>query len=147
MGKYTLEDEPDRTLPEDALFRATLVDVKEKTIEWTDRQTKEKKTADLLEWWFEIKDQRDDGLYDGRKVKAECSARLTNHPNNRFRVIAEQLLGRSLDLGVGIDPAEDLVGLQCDLSVRHREYEKNGETRIAEEVDEIIGLNSDDVPF
>lgn len=146
MG-YKVEDEPDRTIPEDTILRGVLEEVSEKDIEWTDKGTGEKKSATLLQWWFRITDKRDDGLYEGRKVRAECDARLTNHPGNRFRNIAEALIGRELALGTEIDPQDDLVGLPADLTVSHRKYEKNGEERIAEQVDEIIAVSGDEQPF
>lgn len=149
-GAYTVEDEPDRTIPEDTILRARLVDVKEKTINWKDKRTNEAKSADLLEWWFEVTDDRvEDGLYKERKIKGECNAKLTNHPGNRFRLWAEAILGRELPVGKGVDPVDDLVGLSCDITVKHREYEKNGERRIAEELDEVMPISGtdDDVPF
>lgn len=147
MG-YKVEDEPDRTLPEDTILRGVLQEVGEKEIGWTDKETGEKKTATLLQWWFKITDKRDDGLYEGRKVRAECDSRLTNHPGNRFRNIAEALIGRPLSVGTEIDPQDDLVGLPVDLTVSHRHYEaKDGSDRIAEEVDEVIAVSGDDAPF
>lgn len=150
MGKYTVEDEPDRTIPEDTILRAALVEVNEKTIEWKDKRTGEDKSADLLEWWWEITDDRvEDGLYKGRRIKGECNAKITNHPGNRFRNWSEALLGRELGVGQGVDPQDDLVGLSADITVKHREFQRqNGEKGIAEELDEVLSItNSDDVPF
>ena len=149
MGTYKVEDEPDRTIPEDTILRAVLAEVKEKEIEWVDKRTGEQKSATLLEWWFEVTSTAEDGLYRGRKVKGECDAKLTNHPGNRFRNWSEALLGRELSLGTGVDPEDDLVGLQCDITVKHRTYTKNGEERTIEEIDEVISVTSwdDDVPF
>lgn len=150
MGKYTVTEEKDRTIPEDTIVRARLVEIGEKTINWTDKQTGEAKSADMLEWWFEVIDDRvKDGLFKGRKIKGECDARLTTHPRNTFRHWVEALLGRDLPQGVEIDPEEDLVGLVADITVKHREYVKNGEKRIAEDIDEVIGVQTseDDVPF
>lgn len=153
MVRAVVEDQPDRTIPEDTLLRATLVEVTDKTIEWKDRQTGEDKSAVLLEWWFKITDNKvEDGLYEGRKVKGETDAKITNHPNNRFRSWAEALLGRDLPVGAGIDTDDDLVGLSCLISVRHRDYtNKQGEKRVAEDIDEVLplsgGIMDDDVPF
>jgi hypothetical protein len=144
---YVMEEEKDRTIPEDTIVRAVLVEVSEKQIEWKDKRTNEDRSATLLEWWFEVVDDREDALYQGRKVKLECDARLTNHPNNRFRLVVEALLGRELSLGTPIDPQDDLVGLKCDITVKHRRYEKDGVTKVAEEIDEVIGLLDDGVPF
>lgn len=151
MVRAVVEDQPDRTIPEDTLLRATLVEVTDKKIEWTDKQTKEQMSAILLEWWFKVTDKNvEGGLYEGRKVKGETDAKITNHPNNRFRSWAEALLGRDLPVGAGIDTDDDLVGLSCLISVRHRKYTtKQNESRIAEDIDEILPLagGGDDVPF
>lgn len=150
MGSYTVEDEPDRTIPEDLILRARLESVGEKVIEWNDKKTGEPKSATLLEWWWKVTDDRvDDGLYEGRKVKGECNAKLTNHPGNRFRLWSEALMGRELPVGKGVDPEEDLTGLSADITVKHRQYQKNGETRVIEEIDEVMPITSmdDDVPF
>lgn len=154
MVKATVEDQPDRTVPEDTLLKAELTEVKDKTIEWVDKQTKENKSAVLLEWWFKITDKNAaDGLYEGRRIKGETDSKITNHPNNRFRNWAEALMGRELPVGAGIDTDEDLVGLPCIISVRHRDYvdKKTGEKRVAEEIDEVMplsgGVGDDDVPF
>lgn len=148
MSKYTVEEEQDRTIPEDTIVRARLEDVSEKTIEWT--KNGEKKSADILEWWFEVIDKHtQDGLFEGRKVKGSCDAKLTTHPRNKFRNWAEALLGRELPTGVAVDPEADLQGLVADITVSHREYMKNGEKRIIEEIDEVIAIDGmdDDVPF
>jgi hypothetical protein len=148
MG-YTMEDEKDRTLPEDTLLLGQLVEVTEKLIEWKDKTTGEDKSATMLQWWIECIDDREDGLFKGRKVRAECDDRLTNHPRNRFRQYVEAFLGSELALGTEIDPQEDLVGLKCHFTVTHRAYtDKSGNEGIAEDVDEVISLADDsDVPF
>lgn len=149
MGKYTVEDAPDLTIPEDTIVRARLQEVKEKTIEWKDKKTGEPKEATLLEWWWEVIDERvGEGMYQGRKIKGECDARLTNHERNKFRNWSEAILGRELGVGMGVDPEEDLVGLVAEISISHRKYMKNKEERIAEEVDEVMSITaSDEVPF
>lgn len=152
MVKAQVEDEPDRTIPEDTLLKAELVETKDKTIEWADRATGEKKSAVLVEWWFRVTDRDvNQGLYEGRRVKGETDSKITNHPNNRFRNWAEALLQRELPVGAGVDTDEDLVGLPCIISVRHRPYthKTTGEERIAEEIDEVMPLDGmgDDVPF
>lgn len=144
MAKRTVEDQPDLTIPEDTIVRAKLLEIKDKTIEWVDKQTKEKRSATLAQFWWQVTE----GEYRDRKVRLECDARITNHPNNRFRQVAESLLGRELPAGIEIDD-EDLVGLSADISIAHETYEKNGEQRVAEKVDEVMPISgmSDEVPF
>lgn len=148
MVKATVTEEQDRTIPEDTLVKAMLAEVDTKMIEWKDRKTGQDKSAELLVWWFEVTDTRFDELYKGRKVKAECRNELTNHPDNEFRLISEALLGRELPTGAGIDTDEDLVGLTCMIEVKHREYEKDGKKKIAEEIAQVFPASvGDDVPF
>jgi hypothetical protein len=149
MPRSVVEDQPDLTIPEDTIVKATLQEVKEKLIEWKDRATQEDRSKILWEWWFEVTDDTvAEGKYRGRRLKGETDSKLTNHAGNRARNWAEALLGRELPVGAGIDTDEDLVGLSCTLTVRHREYEKNGEKRIAEDIDEIMSSDGyADVPF
>lgn len=147
MGmQFTTEDEPDLTLPEDTIFPARLIEIKPKLIEWRDKQTNEAKSKNMLEWWFEITSSNQ---YRGRKVKAECEAKLSNHPSNRFRAWSQVLLDREIPVGMGID-TDDLTGLSCELTIRH-EKAKNDPSKIFERVDEILPASSsgfsDEPPF
>lgn len=145
---FITEDEPDLTLPEDMIFRARLIEIKPKLIEWKDKQTGEAKSRNMLEWWFEV---LSDNQYKGRKVKAECEAKITNHPSNRFRAWSQVLLDREIPVGMGID-VDDLTGLACELTVRH-EKSKTDASKIFERVDEILPATSggggfaDEPPF
>ncbi len=144
MGKtYTVEEQPDLTIPEDTICRAKIEEISEKTIEWVDKRTKEDKSADLLLWWFLVTS----GDYTGRRIKGECRAQITNHPDNQFHNWAEAALGRELPVGTGIDP-EDLLGLPVDITVRHRP-DKNDSKKFWEEVDEVMPVSGFDseVPF
>lgn len=148
MGlQFNTEDQPDLTLPEDTLFRATLIEIKPKEINWNDKKTGEAKSKTLLDWWFEVTSE---GKYKGRKVRAECEARLTNHPDNRFHNWAETLLGRQIPVGVGVD-TDDLVGLPCEISIRH-EADRKDASKKYERVDEILPVTggfdlNDEPPF
>lgn len=150
MPQYVVEEVPDLTIPEDTIIRAKLLEIKDKTIEWRDKQTGEPRSAVLLEWWWEPTGD-EWVLPDGRKrrVKGECDARLSNHPGNKFRTWAEALLNRELTVEMKLD-TEDLVGLQADITVKHRTFKgKTGEDRTIEEVFEVFPLagSSDDLPF
>lgn len=142
MGKRTVEDEPDRTIPEDTIVRGKLVQLEDKNISWKDKQTGEDREATITEWWWQIQSPED---YENRKVKGSCTAKVTNHPSNRWRLWAEALLGRELDANMTLDD-DDLVGLVADLTVFHR-ASKDGE-RVFEEVDEVIPVSAEaDIPF
>lgn len=142
MAKRTVEDEPDRTIPEDTIVRGKLVQLEDKPIKWKDKQTGEDREATITEWWWEIQSPED---YENRKVKGSCNAKVTNHPSNRWRLWAEALLGRELDANMTLDD-DDLIGLVADLTVSHRPS-KDGE-RVFEEVDEVIPVSADNnIPF
>ena len=134
MGlSFVTEDEPDLTLPEDTIFRARLTEIKPKEIKWVDKVTQEHKSKDMLEWWFEITSEN---LYKGRKVKAECPAKLSNHPGNQFRNWSQVILDREIPAGMGID-TDDLIGLACEVTIRH-EKSKSDASRVFERIDEIL---------
>jgi len=148
MGmQFTTEDQPDLTLPEDTFFKAQLIEIKPKEIEWNDRKSGEHKQKTLLEWWWEVKS---DDQYNGRKIKGECEARLTNHPNNRFHNWSEALLQREIPAGMGID-TDDLVGLMAEITVRW-EPDKKDPSKKYERLDEVTPVTagfamSDEPPF
>lgn len=148
MGlQFTVEDAPDLTLPEDKIFRAKLLEIKEKTFTWTDTKVNppEERVSTVLQWWWEV---RSSDEYSGRKVKGECDAKISNHPRNRFRQWAEALLQRELPVGMGID-VDDLVGLVADITVRHKPDKKDPSKKF-EEVDEVMPVTAtwnDEPPF
>lgn len=143
MG-FKKEDKPDLTIPADSIVVAELDELKIKTINWTDKKTGEAKSADMLEWWWRVVE----GEYEGRKVKGECNAELSNHPQNRFNNWAEATLGQEIPLGYDLEP-DDLVGLKALISVKHRQGTGNYSDRVFEEVDEVMAYTrgDDDVPF
>lgn len=145
MATFKKEDKPDLTIPEDEPVVSRLAEMNVKTINWTDKRTNKPRSADLVEWWWEVEDDR----FPGRKVKGECDAELSNHPANKFNNWTEALLGREIGLGEVIDD-EDLIGLRAIITVRHREgTTKNGDPRVFEEVAEVLPYQrrDDDVPF
>lgn len=142
-------DEPQITIPEDAVLRVQLEELKKETVNYVDKKTGQPDSFEKLTWWYRVLGPED---YKNRKIKAECRPELSNHPANRFRVLAEALLGFSIQAGTRIS-TDDLVGLQCDATVLHREWTtKEGEKRISEEVSQVFPVDlsasaSNDVPF
>lgn len=143
MGlEFEVEDQPDLTIPEDVICRAKLVEIKKHTFSWTDYKDKTRpgqpvaKVAENLHWWFEVTS----GQHIGRKVKLETRFKITNHPRDKFRLTAETLLGRELPHGTRVN-ADDLTGLQADITVRHRP-DKKDPSRIYEEVDEVMPVST-----
>jgi hypothetical protein len=142
MG-YTaeVEDQPDLTIPEDTIVPARLDEIKIHEFTWTDYKDKDnpgkpmQKTSQVFNWWFEVTG----GEYKGRRVKGQTDLRLSNHPRNKFRMWAEALLGRDLPVGMKID-TDDLVGLACELSIKHKADKKDASKKY-EEIDEVMPLD------
>ena len=133
MGqKYTVEDEPDLTIPEDTILRARLNEVKPRTMEWKDKVTGEPKSQQMLQFIFEVVS---DNQYRGKLVRGEVQAKISNHPGNKFRQWTESLLGRELPVGMAID-VDDIVGLTADITVKHRL--SKDKDRTFEEIDDVI---------
>lgn len=152
MGRqHTVQDKPDLTIPEDFIVRAKLNEIKYETVSGTSQRTKEDYSFEKSTWWFEV---TSDNQYNGRKVKGEVTSDdgnfLSNHPNNKFRLWASALLGRSLEAGDNLDD-DDLVGLSCDITVVHQPDRKDPAKKW-ERLDQVIPLDgafdfNDEPPF
>lgn len=145
--RFTTEEEPDRTLPEDSIHRARLEEITLRTFTWyKDGVPTEGKT---LDWWWQITSTKLGPDYIGRRVKAECKPALTNRGDNRFRIWAEALLHREVPVGMAID-TDDLVGLEAEIVIGHRDDRKDSNKKW-EFVSDVIplaeGLQSDEPPF
>jgi hypothetical protein len=122
MGySLTVEDQPDMTIPEDYPVRAVLKDIKLREYEFKDRQTGQMKPGAAFEWFFEV---TADGPYHGRTVRGRTGTSLTNSAGNQLRAWAQSLLQRELPTGANLD-TDDLVGLACDITVKHDPDKKN----------------------
>lgn len=144
---FRCEDQPDVTIPEDTIVRARLEELKVETFSWNDKRTGERKEAEKLIWWFEITEDGPQGLWMSRRIKGETGAKLTNHPNNRFRAWSESLLGRDIPVGFQLS-TEDLVGTACKITVRHEPDRKDPKQKW-ERIDEVLpgGGFDDNPPF
>lgn len=135
------EVEKSTQLPAGVLLKARLESFEVKEIPFTDRKTGEAKSFNKIEWIFKIID----GEFQGKEVRGETSAYLTDHPENRFRNWAEALLNRSLDLGFVLDET-DLQGGTALITVKYVEDRKDSDKKWPR-VDDVIALTADDVPF
>ena len=138
MGTYVVEEE--LLIPEDVYLRASLKSLKEETIKFTHKYGEKKGqpgSFDKILWFFEIAD----GEFQGEVARGECDAKVSTHPNNRFRLWVEALMQGPLSVGDEIDP-HDLVGLECMVQVKHRTVDE----RIYVDVAEVVSM-SEDVPF
>lgn len=142
MSSYEVKEDP--RLPEDTIFRATLIEAKELTVPYTDKKTGEDKTFEKVEWKWRIETPLD---YEGKHAYGDTSAEVTANPNNRFRQIAEALLQREFGVGMSFD-LEDLVGLKADITVVHQQARNSDKTFV--KVDEVLKVDAqfaDEPPF
>jgi hypothetical protein len=120
-------------IPAGTLLRATLKDLESK--HFPPRNPQEQGFT-KLNWTWEITEE---GEYKGNKIKGECSAFLSDHPDNKFRNWAEALLQRPLDLGQVLDES-DLVGLSALITVKY-EPDRKDPSKKWRRVDDVISLN------
>lgn len=139
MGlSLTVEEDEDRTIPEDTILRAKLIEIEPRTINWSDKRSGEKKSAELLEFWWEVEESENvDPKFHGRRVKGSTNAKAT--PNSPLIKWSEALLGRSIGVGMRLD-TDDLIGLSADIVISHRNG-KDG--RVFEQVGEVLNPNAD----
>lgn len=140
---FTIEDEPDRTIPEEKIVRGRLLEIKRETVVPKDTS---KEPFDKLIWWFEVTEQ---GLYAGRKIKGSTSTKFSNHAGNRARNWAEQLLRRELGVNSAVSKS-DLEGLPCDFTVKW-DRDRQDPSKVWERVDEVMAVDGakpgDEPPF
>lgn len=138
--KFTTQDEPDLTLPEDTIFRAVLEEIKLHEFEWNDGGTMTK--SQTLQWWWRITVSSAGPVYIGRKVKGECKPILSNRDGNRFRAWSEAVLNRKIPVGMDID-TDDLIGLSAEIVIGHKP-DKKDPSKMWEFVSDVMPL--DDQP-
>lgn len=141
--EMVVADEPDKTVPEETIHKAKLVDLSIREFKWTDTKDKDRpgvpieKTAQEMIWWFEITE----GDFANRRIRGQTRPSpdgnwLTNSARNRTRQWAETLLGRELGVGARLNRS-DLLGCACEISVKHVKDKKDA-SKIYEEIDEIL---------
>jgi hypothetical protein len=136
---FTVEHaEPTPDIPTNTLLRAKLISLEVATVPYKDRKTGEDKSFQKLNWVFEITQQGD---YHGMTVRAETSAYLSDHPENKFRLWAEALMQRPLDLG-NVLSETDLIGLSALITVKYEADRKDAEKKWRR-VEDVIALEGE----
>ena len=123
-------------IPTNTLLRAKLKDLTVREIPKRDGSG----SFEKLNWVFEI---TQDGDCFGKDVRAETSAYLSDSPHNQFRLWAEALLQRPLDLGQVLNES-DLIGLQALITVKY-EADRNDSSKKWRRVEDVIALEG--TPF
>lgn len=113
----TVEDGPeDRKLPENTLLRATLLEIKKETVNYTDRQSGLPASFDKFTWWFQI---TSDDKYNGRRVKGRTPALMSDRGGQQLREWVQTMRNvDSLPVGEKFD-TDSLLGLPVELLVKH----------------------------
>ena len=119
-------------LPTGELLQARLKDLEVKEIPKRDGSG----TFQKLKWVFEITQAGD---YYGKTVFQETSAYLSDSPYNTFRLWAEALLQRPLDLGQVLNES-DLIGLPALITVKYEEDYKDSTKKWAR-VEDVIAAS------
>jgi hypothetical protein len=130
MGNYTVEEYKEvPPIAADTIFPAKIVKVEE--IERTINGEPAKKIR------FKAKISAPGTDWDNFHYNGEVFARLTEHPDNQFRVWVESLLGHELPVGYDLD-TEKLVDLNCRVAIGYREYKKDGKDRWANFISDVL---------
>lgn len=134
MPRYVVEEHKE-TPPiqgEDGMpviFPGKIVSVKE-----IEREIKGDKVKKLA-WKVKIDAPGTD--WDGFHYTGEVFARLSDHPDNQFRLWIESLLGHPIPAGYEVD-TNNFEGMNCRVAIGYRTYEKNGQERWANYVEDIL---------
>jgi hypothetical protein len=130
VPRYVVEEQKQiPAVEQDTIFPAKIVSVTE--IERDIKGEKVKKIA------WKVKVSAPGTEWDSWHYTGEVFARLSDHPDNQFRLWVESLLGHALPVGYEIDTAA-FEGMQCRVAIGYREYEKDGKTRWANFVSDIL---------
>lgn len=147
----------DQTIPENTVVKARLESIELHKFTWPDKRgeidpatgvTKIHSGANL-EWWWEVVDDRNDGLWKGRKVKGQCKPEMNSNSRNRLRGWIEGITGHEIPVGHKVN-LQDYVGLTAEITVSHRP-DNNDPTIKWERVEDIMPLSAnpavDEPPF
>lgn len=130
MPRYTVDEYKETPAIEaDTIFPAVIVEVKE-----IERKIK---GEDVKKISFKAKLSAPGTDWDGYHYTGEVFARLTEHPDNQFRLWVESLLGHELPVGYDLD-TDKLVDMNCRVAIGYREYEKDGKQRWANFISDIL---------
>jgi len=123
MPKSEMKIESEYMIPEETPVPARLDAVEVKAFQSKDRDTGALKfdrngdpeMYDKWDWTFYV----NDGPYAGVRINRLTEPYISMHQNNLVRHFAETLTGKVWREGEGLD-TDDLIGLRCLLTVKHR---------------------------
>ena len=127
MPKSVVAEDSPYPIPTDTLVPAELVGCESVVVEYT-KKDGSAGSFPKWEWTFRV----NDGEYAGVEVRGSTEPKVTSASEAAFLPLArpyvEALLARAIQVGEEID-TDDLIGLPCQLTVRHQDPRprKNGE--------------------
>ena len=105
MPQYTATESDFEMIPEGEIVAAKVKEVRAEVLEFGPR----------LNWAFEVTQSP----WEGIRILGSSSQKFTIDPPSKFYEWACQLLGRTFEVGEGID-TDDLVGLPCRIEIEYK---------------------------
>lgn len=122
-------------IPDGSIFEAQCVAVKQITARFIDKETG--KAVEQMEFKFLVQE----GDWEGTPVWGKTSLSFVDHPDCRLRNWSQEILATELPVGYQLD-TDDLEGNFCRVVMGVREYEKNGEAKQVNFVQDVLRSRS-----
>lgn len=105
MPEFTAEESSFEMIPEGEIVSAKVASIEAETMDFGPR----------LKWAFEVTQ----APWEGIKILGGSSQKFTIDPPSKFYEWACQLLGRTFEVGDGIN-TDDLIGLPCRIEIEYK---------------------------
>lgn len=143
------EETPQVQVPEleaNVAYPGTIKKIEETVINFTDRDTGDPVSKDVLKWSIEI----DDPMFVNergfaKRVYGTCDTKLNNLSDNRFRRWAEAVIGVDIQPGMKVDP-QDWIQLPVMVKIWKRKGTGQYATRFFDEIAELLPFNGETEP-
>lgn len=106
MPEFTAEESSFEMIPEGEIVSAKVVEIRAEVLDFGPR----------LNWAFEVTESP----WEGTRILGSSSQKFTIDPPSKFYEWACQLLGRTFEVGEGID-TDDLIGLPCRIEIEYKD--------------------------
>jgi len=102
-------------IPDGELLEAEVIGIQKVEKPFKDKTTGE--PVFRMEWQFKV---TEDGPYFGRKIKGDTSTAFKRHPECRFFMWAQEIIGQELPAGIDFD-TDSVINSPCRILVSARE--------------------------
>lgn len=135
--KYTVQEPASSSgdsgaIPEDTVLVATLVALREE-----EKTRKDGTPFTKLSWRFRVNDAESE--FDGRSVFGDTGNVFAHHADCKPWAWGQSLMGFEFPAGFEVE-TDDFLEKDCRIVVGAREYVKEGETRVANFVTDVMPL-------